>query len=331
MMWETFRYPGATDQAMLPLQTSRNPSLAQRNSSLGQPLRQMDSNEMSSTGQSSTLFRQPSQPVCFDGIVPYTGKGKGRARDVLPNDQMFTAWEQAQMGSSGQFEAPTQANQSMPLQQQQQKDPPQPFVFAPERMSSSYTQPQAQQNMNPESYGFQNSQAQAHPHAHPQPTQTAHSGPSLQQQGFLQAQLPLQKAYQPPPGFPQRAVSPGLNFFPGSELQQLPVEQTQTQTQHLLDQPPAPLQPPAEQTQTQPPPQQPPSQASAPIIPMRTGYHYLPGRGFVCHVCEAVLPQMGIHQFAGYERLCWADGPVMQSCETIVELEPRKTRSHFYI
>ena len=65
-MWDTFDLPGVASQAMLPPQPSRAYSQGQRTSSIGQPLQLMDSNQ---------------------SVLPYTGKGKGRARDFDPNRQ----------------------------------------------------------------------------------------------------------------------------------------------------------------------------------------------------------------------------------------------------
>jgi hypothetical protein len=69
MLWETFQFPGPTDQVMLPPQVSRNSSSGERNVSFGQPLQLMDSSE----------------------VFPYQGKGKGRARDVGSAQHTFNA------------------------------------------------------------------------------------------------------------------------------------------------------------------------------------------------------------------------------------------------
>jgi hypothetical protein len=66
IMGETFDFPGVASQAMLPPQPSRAYSQVQRTSSIGQPLQLMDFNQ---------------------SVLPYTGKGKGRARDFDPVQQ----------------------------------------------------------------------------------------------------------------------------------------------------------------------------------------------------------------------------------------------------
>jgi hypothetical protein len=77
MLWETYRDPGPTDQVMLPPQPSPDGLSNERKVSFGQPLQLIDSNV----------------------VLPYQGKGKGRASDFDPAQQ-FTAWEEANMGGA---------------------------------------------------------------------------------------------------------------------------------------------------------------------------------------------------------------------------------------
>lgn len=106
MIWETFGGPGSTDQVMLPPQPSRHESSDARKVSFGQPLQLMDSNV----------------------VLPYSGKGKGRAIDY-DSAQQFNAWEQANMGGTGDFNIPGPENQFVPTQEF--SDPPSHFTFVP--------------------------------------------------------------------------------------------------------------------------------------------------------------------------------------------------------
>jgi hypothetical protein len=65
MIWDTFHGPGPTDQVMLPPQPSRDETSDGRKVSFGQPLQLVDSNV----------------------VLPYQGKGKGRAIDYDPAQQ----------------------------------------------------------------------------------------------------------------------------------------------------------------------------------------------------------------------------------------------------
>jgi len=269
MIWETFRGPGPTDQVMLPPQPSRHESTDARKVSFGQPLQLMDSNV----------------------VLPYEGKGKGRAIDYDPAQQ-FNAWEQANMGGTGDFDVPGPENQSVPAQGL--SDPPSQFNFVPGQIeawqpeNTIHTQPQ----MQPQITEIQPQMPQA-PQGQTLPSVGAETALIAQHdlapavQWHLQAQLPLQQAFQPPPGFPQQPASPGRNFYPGSDIQQFNVGTA----------PPPP-------TNIQPLP--------SVEIPMRSGYHFQPGRGFICNVCSACVRQPGIHRFQDQNFWCYADGPEMR-------------------
>jgi hypothetical protein len=266
MMWETFHGPGPTDQVMLPPQPSRDEATDGRKVSFGQPLQLVDSNV----------------------VLPYQGKGKGRAIDYDPAQQ-FSAWENANIGGDGSFNVPGLENQLVPMQELYYHTSQ--FTFVPGQFEA--WQPENTTGLQPQMQGQstdihpqipQAPQGQTLPSMDPQIAQPAQHDLTPAMKWHLQAQLPLQQAFQPPPGFPQQPASPGRNFYPGSELQQLNVEMA----------PPANIQPlpPAE-------------------IPMRSGYHFEPGRGFVCNVCSACVRQPGIHRFQDHNFWCYADGPEM--------------------
>jgi hypothetical protein len=267
MLWETFRGPGSTEQVMLPPRPSRDEASDGRKISFGAPLQLVDSNV----------------------VLPYQGKGKGRAIDYDPAQQ-FSAWEEANMGGVSSFNVPGLENQSVPTEDLV-IDTSQ-FTFVPGQIEAwqpdniDRTQPQIQrQSTDIQSQVPQAPQDQPLPSADPQTAQIAQHDFAPAMQWHLQAQLPLQQAYQPPPGFPQQPASPGQNFYPGSGPQQLNVETA----------PPTNIQP------------LPPVE-----IPMRSGYHFQPGRGFVCYVCSACVNQPGIHRFEGQNFWCTADGPEMR-------------------
>lgn len=269
MIWETFGGPGSTDQVMLPPQPSRHESSDARKVSFGQPLQLMDSNV----------------------VLPYSGKGKGRAIDY-DSAQQFNAWEQANMGGTGDFNIPGPENQFVPTQEF--SDPPSHFTFVPGQFEA--WQPEntmhTQSQMQPQITEIQPQlpqvpQGQTLPSAGTDRGQIAQHDLAPAVQWHLQAQLPLQQAFQPPPGFPQQPASPGRNYYPGSEIQQLNVETA----------PPPP-------TNIQPLP--------SVEIPMRSGYHFQPGRGFICNVCSACVRQPGIHRFQDHNFWCYADGPEMR-------------------
>lgn len=267
MLWETFRRPGPNDQVMLPPQSSRNVSLDGRKVSFGPPLQPIDSNE----------------------ILPYKGKGKGRARDFEPA-QAFNAWEEANMGGAGSFDAPGPGHDFEPAQVP--LDPSGLFTFVPGQLGLGQTMAPTQEqsqiqlpNINIRSQESQFLQGQTIPYAGPQTAENVHPGQVITPLWSAGAQLPLQEAFQPPPGFPQQPFNPGQTFYPGSELQLPQLDGAQSAGMQSL--------PEVE-------------------IPMRTGYHFLLGQGFVCHVCSACVPQPGIHRFEGHNRWCWADGPGMR-------------------
>lgn len=282
MMWETFHGPGPTDQVMLPPQPSRDDASDGRKVSFGQPLQLVDSNV----------------------VLPYQGKGKGRAIDYDPA-QHFSAWENANMGGEGSFDVPGLENQLVPTQEL--FDPTSQFTFVPGQLeawqpeNTTGLQPQMQRQ-SPDIHPQipQASQGQTLPATNTQIAQPAQHDVAPPTQWHLQAQLPLQQAFQPPPGFPQQPASPGRNFYPGSELQQLNVETV----------PPANIQhlPPVE-------------------IPMRSGYHFQPGCGFVCNVCSACVRQPGIHRFQGQNFWCYADGPEMRLDDEVdVQRWPKRNK-----
>ena len=65
---------------------------------------------------------------------------------------------------------------------------------------------------------------------------------------------------------------------------------------------------------------------------MRIGYHFQPGRGFICHVCSACVVQPGMHAFEGQNRWCWADGPGMRADdEANAHRRPKRARMELYI
>lgn len=243
MIWETFGGPGPIDQIMLPPQPSRHESSDARKVSFGQPLQLIDSNV----------------------VMPYEGKGKGRAIDYDPAQQ-FNAWEQANMGGTGDFDVPGPETQSVPTQEF--SGPPSHFTFVPGQLEA--WQPENTIHTRPEL----------------KITHTAQHDLASAIQWHLQAQLPLQQAFQPPPGFPQPPASPGRTFYPGSEIQQLNVKTA----------------PPPTNIQLLP----------SVEIPMRSGYHFQPGRGFICNVCSACVSQPGIHRFQDQNFWCYADGPEMR-------------------
>lgn len=282
MMWETFHGPGPTDQVMLPPQPSRDEASDGRKVSFGQPLQLVDSNV----------------------VLSYQGKGKGRAIDYDPAQQ-FSAWENANMGGDGSFDVSGLDDQEVPPQEL--FDPSFQFTFVPGQFeawqpeNTSHTQPQIQrQSTDTQPQNPQAPQDQTLPIADPQTAQTAQYDIAPVMQWHSQAQLPLQQAFQPPPGFPQQPASPGRNFYPGSEPQQPNLETA----------PPANIQP-----------------LSPVEIPMRSGYHFQPGRGFVCNVCSACVRQPGIHRFQDQNFWCYADGPEMRLDDEVdVQRWPKKNK-----
>jgi len=294
-MGDTFDFPGVATQAMLPPQPSRTCSQGQRTSSIGQPLQQMDSNQN----------------------VPYTGKGKGRARDFDSNQQpVSTGWDQTTVAEFGQLSVPyVEDVQSFPPQSQNVG--PGTFTFSQEHFTTwqpahpDYAQPNLQQvNFNPLAREFQPAQPQAHPHAHPHPVQ-AGPAPPIQQL----SQIPLQQLYQPPPPVPQHPQSPGI-FHPEN--------QPPPQQQHWLGLPPALINVPPVNPQHQ---QQ--QQLLLPPTPLRVGvgYRFRPGLGFVCQACGTVMAQPNMHFIVvgGQGRWCEAAGIEMaEHLRALQDATPRR-------
>lgn len=282
MLWETFRGPGPTEQVMLPALPSRDEVPDGRKVSFGQALQPMDSNE----------------------VLSYQRKGKGRVIDYDPAQQ-FSAWEEANMGGAGSFNVPGLENQSVPVQDLV-IDTSQ-FTFVPGQIeawqleNTNRNQPQIQrQNTDIQPQIPQAPQDRPLPSADPQIVQPAQRDLAPAIKWYSQAQLPLQQAFQPPPGFPQQPTSPRQNFYPGSELQQLNVETA----------PPANIQP------------LPPVE-----IPMRSDYRFQAGRGFVCNVCSACVRQPGMHRFQGQNFWCYVDGPeVRLDDEVDVQRWPKRNK-----
>ena len=386
ILWETFRGPGPTDQVMLPPQPSRDESSTKRKVSFGQPLQLIDSNV----------------------VLPYQGKGKGRARDFDPAQQ-FAAWEEANIGGAGGFDLAEPGNDFVPPQQL--SDPPSQFTFVPGQLETlqptNTTRTRPHRGMNIQSQDSQVRRSQTLPSANrrrssamqPQiprvpltrllpsidpptvpiaqlkqaPATQLHSqaqlplqqafqpppgfpqqpaspgrnfypGTELQQSHVETAQPPLQKVFQPPPGFPQRATSPSQTFYPGRELRQSHVEATQLPLQQAFQVPPSFLQQPIPSGQTFDPGielHQPNVETNQPTniqplppveIPMRSGYHFQPGRGFICNVCSACVIQPGIHRFQGQNFWCYADGPEMRlNDEVNVQRWPKRAKMDLYV
>jgi hypothetical protein len=336
IMWETFDYPGVASQATLPPQPSRTYSQGQRTSSIGQPLQLMDSNQ----------------------TVPYTGKGKGRARDFDPNQQQAsTGWDQATVASFGQPSVPY-VEDVQPFPQQPPNVDPGTFAFSQEQFSTwqpvhpDYAQSYFQQqgNLNPLAIDFQPAQPpQGHPHAHPHPVVQA--GPSSQMppqpqqlyhppapppQHPLQMTLPQPRRNLPVIQPQQRPQSPGLMLLgPWTEPQpqqqhwqghpQVPTgtHPTNPQPQVLTD---------AQTTSTQPTNTQPASSPQqTPAMPIRVGagYRYRPGLGFVCQTCGTVVHQPNMHLVVVDDRRarwCEAAGTEMWD---ILEVNRRKRSGPF--
>jgi len=272
IMWETFDYPGVASQAMLPPQPSRASFQGQRTFSIGQPLQLMDSNQ----------------------TMPYTGKGKSRARDFEPNQQQaFTGWDQTNVESFAQLSVPyVEDVQCVPRQPQNVGK----FTFAPDQLTSwqplypDYAQSTSQQgNLNSQARDFQPAVTQAHSHAHPYPIQ-AGPAPPLQQS----SQTPLQQAYQPPSVFGQQLQGPGVLLYPQTEPQPF---------QHWQRPPP--------QASSSTQPTIPPQAAFTPPFRVGVGYRFRPGFGFICQVCGTVVQQVGPHLLVadfGQARWCEAAG-----------------------
>lgn len=286
MIWETFHHPGATGQAMLPPQPSRNVSL-------GQPLQLMDSNQ----------------------TAPYVEKGKGRVRDSDPAQQIPSIWQgfvPQQQPSIGGFESSNyqpMGFDGMPFPNTEGLHGSiNNFGFIQDQMQfwqpvqPNYFQPGI---MDPTCQEFQTSQAQAHPHAHPPPVQQVQVGPAPRSPPQQQTvpQMLLQYPFQPPPGFPQQPQMPEQTFQQAPQLEQ--------------SAPPAP--PP-----TAPQPAQSES-TTAEENPQPSGYRYRPGVGFVCRVCGYHMRQPGLHRFLGQNIWCWADGPGMQE-EAGLEADRRRNQ-----
>jgi hypothetical protein len=194
------------------------------------------------------------------------------------------------MGGDGSFDIPGLENQLVPTQEL--FDPTFQFTYIPGQFeawqpeNTTGLQPQMQRRSTDIQLQIpQAPQGQTLPATPLQTALPAQHDLAPAVRWHLQAQLPLQQAFQPPPGFPQQPAIPGRNFYPGSEIQQHNVETA----------PPVNIQP------------LPPVE-----IPMRSGYHFQPGRGFVCNVCSACVRQPGIHRFQGQNFWCYADGAEMR-------------------
>lgn len=278
MIWETFQLPGANEQAMLQPQPRRN-------TSLGNPLQLIDSNE----------------------TMPYVGKGKGRARDFEPTQQApdmsqnLAPHQQPSIGRLEPFHVPGMGFDDMPpVTPQGLLGDLNNFDFNQDQMMSwQPVNPEYFQSgiMDPNSHEFRTAQSHAHPHGHPPPMQQVQIGPAPILPSQPGMQMPLQHAYQPPPGLPQQPKLLDQTIYPDNTTQQ----QVQTQTQQPL---PAAPQPQQATTTTDQPPTTTTDQPS--------GYRFRPGIGFVCLVCNYSMRQPGIHPFQGGDRWCWADGPDMQ-------------------
>lgn len=285
IMWETFDHPGASSQAMLPPQPSRAFSQGQRTSSIGQPLQLMDSNQS----------------------LPYTGKGKGRARDFEPNQQrVFAGREQANVEGSGQLRVPYIEDVQQFFQQPQNAGPG-TFTFAPgqitpwQPVNPDYAQPTS--NLFPQSADFQPVQTQAHPHAHPHPVRTGPAPPPQQP-----PQIPPQ---QPLPAFPlyQQQQPPSLFLHPNNNPHPPP---------HWQNQPTPPFIPLQQQTHQFP---------LTPLFRVGVGYRFRPGRGFICQVCGTALQQPGLHLFAvEYGKARWCEAAGTEMAETLNLLEEGRGR-----
>jgi hypothetical protein len=348
-MWETFRGPGPTDQVMLPPQPSPDVSSAERKVSF-EPLQLMDSNV----------------------VLPYQGKGKGRARD-FNLAQQFTAWEEANMGGAGSFDVSGGGINFVP--QQELRDPPFHFTFVPGQFeawqptNTTHTQPQVhrrctntqaqnpqvlQNRTSPSTKRRQSSTAQLqNPQVRPTrllpsidppvvPIAQLRQAPAADR--HLQAQLPLQQAFRPPPGFPQQPASPGRDFYPGSDIQQSYVETAQSPMPRFLQTPPGfPQQPasPGQTFYTGHELHQPHGETLQPVsirplppveIPMLSGYYFQPGCGFICNVCSACVKQPGIHRFEGQNFWCYADGPEMRLDDEVnMQRWPKRAKMDLYV
>jgi hypothetical protein len=287
IMGETFDFPGVASQAMLPPQPSRAYSQGQRTSSIGQPLQLMDSNQ---------------------SVLPYTGKGKGRARDFDPiqqqqardfdpnqqQQQVPTGWDPATVADFGQLSVPY-VEDVQPLPQQTQNFDPGTFTFAQEELASwqplypEYAQSSVQQaDFSPLAIDFQPDQPQPHPHGHPHPVQAGRPDPPLEQPPSLNPWQLLEQRYPSSQPRPQ-------------------------QEQHWLDRPPrvrtAQSSNPQEKQQQQP-------------FLVGVGYRFRPGLGFVCQVCGTVLQQPNMHFIVdeyGRGRWCEAAGTEMSEQVNIME------------
>jgi hypothetical protein len=335
IMWKTFDYPGVASQAMLPPQPSRAYSHGQRTSSIGQPLQLMDSNQ----------------------TVPYTGKGKGRARDFDPNQQQAsTGWDQTTVANFGQPSVPY-VEDVQPFAQQPPNVDPGTFTFLQEQFNTwqpvhpDYSQlyPQQQANINPLAVDFQPAQLpQAHPHAHPypvvqarpfsqmQPQQLLYRPPApLLQQQPLQMTLPQRRrsipGFSPPQQQPQ---SPGSMFLDPWIEPQPQRQQRQAQPQDYTDARPTHPQPqqhgqghPQVSTDTQPAS---PQQTSVMPVRVGVGYRYRPGLGFVCQTCGTVVHQPHMHLLVVDDRRArWCEAAGTEVSDVLESV--RRKRSERYV
>ena len=273
IMWETFDYPGVASQAMLPPQPSRVYSHGQRTSSIGQPLQLMDSNQ----------------------TVPYTGKGKGRARDFDPNQQQAsTGWDQMTVANFGQPSVPY-VEDVQPFPQQSPNVDPGAFTFLQEQFNTrqpvhpDYSQlyHQQQANFNPLTVDFQPAQLpHVHPHAHPHPV--------------VQMQ-PQQLLYRPPAPL----------------LQHQPLQMTLPQRRRSIPG----FSPPQQQSQ---------SPGSMFLVRVGVGYRYRPGVGFVCQTCGTVVHQPHMHLLVVDDRRArWCEAAGTEVSDVLESV--RRKRSEAYV
>jgi hypothetical protein len=179
------------------------------------------------------------------------------------------------MGGAGQFDVSGPGNDSLPPQEF--PDASTQFHFVPGPLAP-YT-----------STGLTRSQRPRMPQAQ---ATTSYTGPQEAQHLRLeqapsmrwpsQAHLPLQETFMPPPGFPQPPLNPGHTFYPGVELPRAQAENIRPTHRQSL--------PPG-------------------VTPRRSGYHFEPGRGYICHVFSTCVVRPGVHRNEAQRSFCSASGP----------------------
>jgi hypothetical protein len=323
IMGETFDFPGVASQAMLPPQPLRAYSQGQRTSSIGQPLQLMDSNQ---------------------SVLPYTGKGKGRARDFDPvqQQQFPTGWDPATVADFGQLSVPY-VEDVQPLPQQLQNIDPGTFTFTQEDLTSwqplypDYAQSNVQQaHFNPLALDFQPDQPQPHFHGHPHPVQAGRPDPPLQQPPSQNPWQQVEQFYpstQPPP--PQQEQHwldrpPGATNAQPSDAQPSNPQPSNTQPTNPRPTNPQPTNPrPRNPRPRNPRPSNPQPSNPQPTNPQQqqpfrvgVGYRFRPGLGFVCQECGTVLQQPNMHFLVddhGRGHWCEALGTEMAEQVNIME------------